>query len=159
MSGIAGAQNGSSAIGVDASSGRPKMPSSKDATLSPTAFSINIIEKNSGEVTIGRNVALQAAPAPGPGPAGAVMHAGSPRPDVGLKVKAHPRGLPNTEDMVLDVTLEMSNVEGNTNGAANIRKLTTQGSAVVALGKSALVMSVDDAQKHYELTVTTTKLR
>lgn len=135
----------------------PKDP--KDATLTPTSFTINIPENNSGEVTIGRNVALQpgvTAPVAGGGPA--VSHA-SPRQDVGLKVKAHPRGLPNTEDMVLDVTLEMSSVEGQTNGAASIRKLTTQGSAVVALGKSALIMSVDDAQKHYELTVTATKLR
>lgn len=135
----------------------PKDP--KDANLTPTSFTLNIAENQTGTVTIGKNVPLQAATAtPGAGALGGTMHA-SPRQDVGLKVNAHPRDLTGTEDLMLDVDLEMSSLDGTSFGAVGIRKLTSHGTAVVPLGKSALIMSVDDDKKHYELTVTTTKLK
>ncbi|MBX3226437.1 MAG: hypothetical protein KIT84_32750 [Labilithrix sp.] len=122
----------------------PKDP--KDAIVGPTSFSVNITSNHTGEVTVGRNVPL--VPPSGPAPAT------PPRQDVGLKVKAHPQGLAGTEDVLVDVELEMSTMEGSA-----IRKLTTHGTALAPLGKATLVVSVDDDKRRYELTVTPTKLR
>jgi hypothetical protein len=124
----------------------PKDP--KDATLAPTAFTFNVVERRGGEVMIGHNVPLQTATPPPPGPP-------APRQDVGLKVKTHVEPLA-ADRLLLDVELELSAVEGG--NPASIRKVSAHGSAVAAPGKSALVVSLDDDKRHYELTVTPTKL-
>lgn len=139
----------------------PKDP--KDASLAPTSFTVNIQDHSSGEIMVGKNVPLQAGPpvpaaAAGSGPAAPMLHM-SPRQDVGLKVKAHLQPFQNGgDDLLLDVELELSAVEGG-NPVATIRKITARGAAVVAGGKSALIVSLDEDKRHYELTVTPTKLR
>jgi hypothetical protein len=137
----------------------PKDP--KDASLGPTSFTLNLVENQGGEVMIGRNVPLQGPTTvpPTPGSKDPPAQHIAPRQDVGVKVSAHMRSLPGSDDVLLDVQLELSAVEGTTNGVATIRKITSRGSVVASMGKSALVTSVDDDKRHYELTITPTKIR
>lgn len=135
----------------------PKDP--KDPTLTPTTFTVNIPSQQSGEVMVGRNVPLQVTPPPAPpgGAAPALPH-GTPRQDVGLKVKAHVKSYPGSDDLLLDVDLELSAVETGS-AASAIRKVVARGATVATPGKPALIVSLDDDRKHYELTVTSTKIR
>jgi hypothetical protein len=104
----------------------------------PTSFSLVVEEGSTAEMQLGKNVLLS--------PGGA-------RSDVGLKLKAHYRAV---DDAVLvDVGLEMSSVDP----APNVRKLVTNGSVLASNGKSAVVVSLDEDRKHYELAVVPTKLR
>ncbi len=119
------------------------LTSKEGATAQPPAsFTLVLLEGNHGEVHVGKNVPLQTT---GPGP--------SPRQDVGLKVKAQYRSV--GDDVLLEITTEMSAQEG---GGA-IRKVSAQGNALASPGKPSLVVALDDDKKHYELTVTPTKLR
>jgi hypothetical protein len=136
----------------------PKDP--KDASLSPTSFTLNVVENQGGDVMVGRNVPLQVANTPpAPGSKEPPQQHLSPRQDVGIKVSAHLRPLEKTDDVLADVQLELSAVEGTTNGVSTLRKITSHGSVVATMGKSALVTSVDDDKRHYELTITPTKIR
>lgn len=136
----------------------------KDATLTPTTFTVNLPEHSSGEMMVGKNVPLQTN-APFPPTSGGnapPFHAGGvARQDVGLKVKAHIQPFPGgADDFLLDVDLELSAVEGGSGApVATIRKITSHGSAVAVAGKSTLIVSLDEDKRHYELTVTPTKLR
>ncbi len=117
---------------------------SKEGTTAqpPASFTLVLLEGNHGEVHVGKNVPLQAT---GTGP--------SPRQDVGLKVRAQYRTV--GDDVLLEISTEMSAQEG---GGA-IRKVSAQGNALASPGKPSLVVALDDDKKHYELTVTPTKLR
>lgn len=136
----------------------PKDP--KDATLAPTTFTVNIPDHQSGEIMVGKNVPLQvSSPPPPPGPGATSGPHFAPRQDVGLKVKAHIQPFPNGgDDFLMDVDLELSAVETGT-PVATIRKLTARGAAVATAGKSSLIVSLDEDKRHYDLTVTPTKLR
>lgn len=135
----------------------PKDP--KDATLAPTTFTVNILDHQSGEVMVGKNVPLQVTAPPPPIPGATSGPHLSPRQDVGLKVKAHIQPFANGgDDFLMDVDLELSAVEAST-PVATIRKVTARGAAVAVAGKSTLIVSLDDDKRHYELTVTPTKLR
>jgi hypothetical protein len=136
----------------------PKDP--KDATLAPTTFTLNIPDYQSGEILVGKNVPLLVSgpPVPVTGGGAAVPHLATPRQDVGLKVKAHIQPFPNAgDDFLMDVDLELSAVDGAP--VASIRKVTARGAAVAMAGKSSMIVSLDDDKRHYELTVTPTKLR
>ncbi|HEY8080301.1 MAG TPA: hypothetical protein VIF62_39495 [Labilithrix sp.] len=111
----------------------------------PASFTIILLEGNHGEVLVGKNVPLQVS--------STLPNMTSPRQDVGIKVKAQYRTL--GDDVLLEVSTEMSAQEG---GGA-IRKVTAQGNALASAGKPSLVVALDDDKKHYELTVTPTKLR
>jgi hypothetical protein len=119
--------------------------SSKDSSggVVDTTFTLNLEETHAGEVLVGKNVALAAAPGP----------SSSPRQDVGLKVKA--RFEPAGDDLLLDVATELSTFEP----PSVIRKVVAEGNALAAPGKSTLVVSLDSDERHYELSVTPTKLR
>lgn len=114
----------------------------------PTSFAITVEENRSGEVMIGKNVSLGTTTA---APNAPIVHA---RQDVGLKVKTHVRSS-GGDDLFLDVSLEMSAQEAN--GA--IRKIVVQGNALASPGKATQIVVLDDDKKHYELSVTPTKLR
>ena len=119
------------------------------ATATPTTFTLTLLEGNHGEVHIGKNVPLATA-APSTG-AGAGL--GGPRQDVGLKVRVQYRTV--GDDVLLEVSTELSALEGG----GSIRKVTAQGNALASAGKASPVVSLDEDKKHYELTVTPTKLR
>ena len=106
-----------------------------------TAFSLQLEEGDRGEVLVGRNVPLQATPT-----------TVAPRQDVGLRVQA--TCFARADDVFLDVNTEMSAFE-----APDIRKIVARGNALAAIGKSTIVTSLDDDAKHYQLSVTPTRLR
>lgn len=103
-------------------------------------YSMTLEEGRHGEIVSGANVPLSSA--------------GTPRMDVGLKIKATYALV--GDDLLLDSALEVSS--GETSG---IHKMSAVGQALVAPSKPAVVASIDDAQgkKRYALTVAVTKLR
>jgi hypothetical protein len=117
---------------------------------STTAFTLNLQEHDKGEMHVGRNVALSppSASATGGGPP-----VSSARQDVGIKVAAQFQTA--GDDALLDVTVEMSSFEP----PSAIRKMVAKGNAVAALGKPAVVTTLEDGGKRYQLSVTPTKLR
>ena len=124
---------------------------SDDRTTPPTstAFTLVLQEQEKGEVVVGKNVALSTASAPGSGPPMA-----APRQDVGVKVAALFR-MAGPDDVVLEVGSEMSAFDPPT----SIRKMVAKGNALATSGKAALVTTLEDDHKKYQLTVTPTKLR
>jgi len=120
-----------------------------DASGAPstTTFTLNLQESERGEVVIGKNVALSA-----PLPAGSPSIA-SARQDVGIKVAASFRMA--GDDVDLEVSAEMSAFDPPT----TIRKLVAKGNSLASAGKSALVTTIEDDHRKYQLTVTPTKLR
>lgn len=121
----------------------------RDATMpTPSTFAITVEEGRSGEVMVGKNVALVSAPISATAP----PHA-APRQDVGFKVVLHYRT--SGDDLLLDVRTEMSAHEP----PSTIRKVTTTGNALASAGKPTLIVALDEDKKHYDLTVTPTKLR
>ena len=112
---------------------------------------MSLQELEKGEMHIGKNVPLHVTSpsATGGVATGAV---GTPRQDVGTKLQAAYRMV--GDDLLLDVTFEMS-----ASDPPAIRKVTARGNALATPGKSALVASLDEDKKHYQLTVTPTKLR
>lgn len=113
-----------------------------------TAFTLNLQEADRGEVVIGKNVALSAPPAAGS------SSVASARQDVGIKVAASFRM--TGDDLVLDVITEMSAFDPST---LSIRKLVAKGNSLASAGKSALVATIEEDHRKYQLTVTPTKLR
>jgi hypothetical protein len=103
------------------------------------AYTLNVEERHSGEIHVGSNVLLST----------------NARQDVGMLLRCHVEAA--GEDLLLHSNAEMSLFEE----PSTIRKLTASSDALVALGKPALVASVDDpvAHRHYQLTVTATRLR
>jgi len=116
----------------------------RDAAGPPrnTAFTLNLEEGDQGEVLVGRNVPLVAT-----------TTMVSPRQDVGLRVRAH--YWVHDDDLLLAVDSEMSALEA----PAEIRKIVARSDALAPVGKSTLVTSLDDDAKHYQLSVTPTRLR
>jgi hypothetical protein len=121
-----------------------------DASGAPTttAFTLNLEEADRGEVVIGKNVALSAPPAAGS------PSVASARQDVGIKVAASFRMA--GDDLLLDVITEMSAFDPST---LSIRKLVARGNSLASAGKSALVATIEEEHRKYQLTVTPTKLR
>ena len=124
----------------------------RDATSSvaPSTFAITVEEGRSGEVMVGKNVALVAAPVSASAPPPAYA---APRQDVGIKLVLFYRT--SGDDLLLDVRTEMSAHEP----PSTIRKVTTTGNALASAGKSTLIVALDEDKKHYDLSVTPTKLR
>jgi hypothetical protein len=120
------------------------------APPSSTSFTLVLQEAEKGEVVVGKNVSLSTAGPPGSGPMMAVA-----RQDVGVKVAALFRAAPGSDDVVLEVSTEMSAFEPPT----TVRKVVAKGNALATSGKSALVTTLEDDHKKYQLTVTPTKLR
>lgn len=121
------------------------------AAPSTTTFTLNLQEFDKGEVVVGKNVSL--SPPPPPGPSGQAF--GSARQDVGVKVAASFRMAPTGDDVVLDVVTEMSTFDPPT----TVRKMVMKGNAIAGAGKAALVTTLEDDHKKFQLTVTPTKLR
>ena len=112
-------------------------------TTQTTSFSIALGEHDRGDIHVGKNVAL------------AVTATGtSPRQDVGVRVATSIRNITGS-DVMLDVSTEVSALES----AGTIRKVSSEGRALAATGKPTIVMTLDEDTKHYELSVTPTKLR
>lgn len=111
---------------------------------SNTSFTLNLQEHQKGEVVIGRNVPLS--------PSTAGSAAAAPRQDLGIKLVALFRTM--GDDVVLDVTAELSAFDP----PSTVRKMVALGSAFGAPGKAALVTTLTDEHRRYNLTVTPTKL-
>ena len=122
-----------------------------DGTSPPssTSFTLVLQEHEKGEVVVGKNVSLSTA-----GPAGSGPPMAAARQDVGVKVAALFRTSGN-DDVVLEVSTEMSAFEPPT----SVRKVVAKGNALATSGKPALVTTLEDDHKKYQLTVTPTKLR
>ena len=126
------------------------------ATPSSTSFTLNLEDGQKGEMLVGKNVPISPAPiAPTLPPAGSAHLGGfgAPRQDVGTKVLASFRA--QGDDVLLDVSIEMSTFDP----PSTIRKVVARGNALASLGKPALVTTLDDDHKRYQLSVTSTKLR
>jgi len=123
------------------------------APPSTTTFTLNLQEFDKGEVVVGKNVSLAPPPPPSPGPSGQSF--GSPRQDVGMKVAASFRMTPTGDDVLIDVVTEMSTFDPPT----TVRKMVMKGNAIASAGKPALVTTLEDDHKKFQLTVTPTKLR
>ncbi len=106
-----------------------------------SAYTLNLEEHDTGELHVGNNVSLGAQ--------------GTPRMDVGLKIRANVSSV--GEDLVLRSDVEMS----GTDDATSIHKISANGDALLKGGKPALVASLEDpsSHKHYEVTATATMLR
>jgi len=117
------------------------------AAPSSTSFTLNLQEGDKGEMTVGKNVPISPAPTSGSSTGAA------PRQDVGVKVVAvfHSMG----DDVLLDVAVEMSTFDP----PSTIRKVVAKGNALASPGKPALVTTLEDDHKRYQLMVTPTKLR
>jgi hypothetical protein len=127
--------------------------SATDGSSAPstTTFTLNLQEADKGEVVLGKNVALSAPPSPG----ASSSPVASARQDVGVKVAASFRMAATGDDVILDVVTEMSTFDPPT----TVRKLVMKGDAIAAAGKPALVTTLEDDHKKFQLTVTPTKLR
>ena len=104
------------------------------------SYTMNLEEDRVGALSVGSNVPLSPSNA---------------RHDVGLRISASYAR--TGDDLLLHSSLELSSTEDK--GA--VHKVTTQGDAVIAPGKRALVASLDDPRGHmrYQLFATATKLR
>jgi hypothetical protein len=128
------------------------LTTTEGANTQSTSFTLNLSEYDKGEVHVGKNVALSTSNGTGTAGSGGTS-GGSVRMDVGTKVAASFRSV--GDDILLDVAVEMSAFDPPT----TIRKVTEKGGAIAPAGKTTLVTSLDDDHKHYQLTVTPTKLR
>ena len=121
------------------------------ATVPQGTFTMNLLEDETGVLSMGRSVVLAAATTSDkPGSLG-----GAPRADVGLMLRESFRMV--GEDLLVTSNTELSGME---DGGA-IRKLVANDQALVPSGKPTLVSSIDDStsHKHYQVMVTATKLR
>ncbi len=125
---------------------------SSDGSAAPTSttFTLNLEESQPGELVVGKNVVLGPAP---PSPGGGAATGAVARHDVGLKLSARFRTV--GQDVLLSVDTEMSALDP----PSTVRKLVTRGNALASAGKSAVVATLQDEHKHYQLTVTPTRLR
>ncbi len=130
-----------------------------------TSFTLTLEEDYPGEVLVGKNTALaSSAPPPLTPAAGSAPGAPPSRPpvaptmrqDIGVKVRGSfvPAGGAG-DDVLFDGDAEISWLEPG----GSIRKMTARPRLVVSPGKSAVVLGVDEGQKHSRLTVTATKVR
>jgi hypothetical protein len=118
-----------------------------DFALSPGgAYSLTLEEQRNGEIRVGTNIPLSTT-------------APAPRQDVGLNL--HTSFATIGDDLLLHTNLEMSSVDEPGAGPVAIHRLSAAGDALVSPGKPALINSIEDptGHKHYQLTVTATKLR
>ena len=106
-----------------------------------SSFTLNLEEKDQGEIMVGKNVPLSTATT-------------GPRQDIGLKIRAFFEM--RAEDVLVHVTTELSTFEGP---SSIIRKSTATDEVLASPGKSALVTSIDDDRKHLQLVVVATRLR
>jgi hypothetical protein len=112
------------------------------ATAPSTTFVIQVADRDTGEMMVGKNIPLPSLQPGGP----------SPRQDVGLKVKAHVRErAPN--DLLVDVSTELSASE-----STSVRKVVSHGSVRARPGAQALVSRVADDTQTYELLVTASRV-
>ena len=131
--------------------------STNDGSGAPatTSFTLHLGEFDKGEVHVGKNVALSPPPPSTGGPPGGPSMGGSARQDVGVKIAASFRTVAVGDDIFLEIVTEMSSFDPPT----TIRKVVAKGNALAPAGKATLVTSLDDDHKHYQLTVTPTKVR
>ena len=122
----------------------------KDATLTPTSFTLNVADHSErrGHDRKEHPARPRAAAHGRQREVRPRMPGGTPRVDIGLKVKAHPQSFDTGSDVLVDVDLEMSTAES---GGA-IKKVVSHGSVVATPGKSGLVVSLDDDKRHWDLT-------
>lgn len=112
-------------------------------------FVLNLVDRQHGDVTVGRNVPLQTTAANG---------AVSPRADVGLRLSAD--CMSSGDDVMVEVRLEVSDTEASTaGGAVPIHKASAQGAVLLKVGQPAVALKMDDAHKQYEVDVIATRLR
>jgi hypothetical protein len=126
-----------------------------DGTGAPpvaSSFTLNLMEHDKGEVHVGKNVALTTSTATSA--SGGQAPVTSARQDVGLKVAAH--FYMAGDEPLLDVALEMSSFDPPSNA---IRKVVVKSDVLAFTGKPAVVTSLDDDHKRYQLTVTATRVR
>lgn len=132
-----------------------------DASGAPiaTAFTLNLAERQTGELMVGKNIPLvMAAPPSAPTPSGPGAPPPPPhvptgmRQDVGNKVSAVFRT--TGDDVLLDVSTEMTSSDPPV-----IQKTIMRGSALATAGKTVVVCSLDEDHKRFQLSVTPTKLR
>jgi hypothetical protein len=115
-----------------------------------TTYTMNLEEGTSGDIHVGANVPLVSSSLPG---------VSSPRQDVGLALRCHVARA--GEDLVLHTITELSAPEDVEQGPRAMRKVTMNGDALVAPGKTTVVSSVQEPTSgaRYEVTVAATKLR
>ena len=108
-------------------------------SVSSSSYTLNLDEEQSGEVRMGTNVPLSS----------------QARMDVGLKLKASLTSI--RDGLLLQSATEISSFEE----PSTIRKITTNGVALLEPGRSALVASLEDPSSHkrFQVTATATKLR
>jgi len=112
-------------------------------------FTLNLTERQHGDISVGRNVALQTG-----GPIGG----GTARTDVGLRLGADCAS--SGEDVLVQVRLEVSDAEAAPAGAPiPIHKATASGDVLIKPGQPALALRMDDGHKQYEVSVTAMRLR
>jgi hypothetical protein len=109
-----------------------------------TTHTLNLEERQTGDIKVGVNIPLAGATP------GATMRA-----DVGVKLRAS--FVSAGDALLVDDEVEISVPKDS----QTFRKMAVSGKALIAPGKPALVASVEDpiSHKHYQVTVTATKLR
>ena len=112
----------------------------KTGVPSNTRFTVSLQEFEKGEVHVSENVKLTPT--------------GQNRSDVGARVGAAFHSVVG-DDLLLDVSLEVSAIQPS----SNVQKVQIRTNALVRPGKTGLVTTLQDESRHYELTVTPTKLR
>lgn len=116
------------------------------------ALSQSIEDGSAGSIHAGANIPLQVA--------GSMCSGFSaPRQDVGLKLQTRVARLGT--DVLLHVDLEMSGVAERTEGAVPVRKVNSDGDALVTPGTPTVVTVFDEpgTRTRYELVVTATLLK
>ena len=108
-----------------------------------SAYTLQVADRNTGELRLGVNVPLAAG---GAGPA--------PRQDVGVLVRSQVDTV--GEQVRLHSTVEVSAVDD----PPAVRKMVANTDAVIVPGKPVVVARMDDPTSHrrYEVTVTATKV-
>lgn len=124
-------------------SGEASAPPSKEQ------FTLNLLDREHGDISVGRDVPLQA---------GGLNGAVSPRTDVGLRLGATCSS--SGEDVLAQVRLEVSDPENVLPGIPTaIHKATGEGDVLLKLGEPTLALRMDDGHKQYDVNVLATRLR
>jgi hypothetical protein len=112
-------------------------------------FTLNLAERQHGDISVGRNVALQTSGANG---------GGGSRTDVGLRLGADCTS--SGDDVLVELRLEASDVEAAPIGAPiPSHKANASGDVLIKLGQPALALRLDDGHKQYDVSVAATRLR
>jgi hypothetical protein len=119
-------------------------------TARATTYTMNLEEDTSADIHVGANIPLVS---------GSSGLGASPRQDVGLALRCHLARM--GDDLLLHTVTELSAPEDVDQGPRAIRKISMNGDALVAPGKTAVVSSVQEPTSgaRYEVTVAATKLR